>query len=98
MKRRPSDRLQVGDIDSTIAYEQRGSEWVLFRYVQGQAPGEADQAYFSSVQKCHEAFCKALHDRADLIETMYAPEADDSGTRRKITEFLEDIPNQMGNT
>ena len=97
MKRRPSDRLQVGEIDSTIAYEQRGSEWVLFRYVEGEAPGTRDQAYFSSVITCHEAFVAALRERIDLIETMYAPEADDSETRRRITAFLEDIP-QMGNT
>jgi len=90
--------MQVGDIDSTIAYEQRGSEWVLFRYVQGEAPGTQDQAYFSSVIKCHEAWVEALQERLDLVATMYAPEADDSGTRLRISEFLSDIPNQMGNT
>ena len=94
MKRRPSDRLQVGDIDSTIAYEQRGSEWVLFRYVEGEAPGTRDQAYFSSVIKCHEAFIKACHERLDGAESLHAPPADE-GTRRAITTFLDDIP-QMG--
>jgi len=91
MTRRPSMRLRVGDTDLIIAYEQRGQSWVLYWHEEGAAPGSTSQTFHQTVLQAHEAWTElciqAIRGNGDSL----APPAD-QGTRKLITQFLEDIP------
>lgn len=88
MTRRPRQELRVGDLDLIVGYEQRGSLWVVYRNLRGQAPSLSDQAEFSNRLEAHEAWKVTCHKAIDQVdESMAAPEQTTGG----IEHFFDDL-------
>ena len=89
MTSRPHMKLRFWDTDVVIGYEQRGKSWVLYRRIDGAAPGAAEQHFFATVFECHEAWQKECKMAIDSSDGLFAPGAD-IGTRTHIAVLLDD--------
>ena len=88
MTRVPLQQLRVGDLDLLVGYEQRGSVWVVYRTIRGQAPGTADQAEFDNRLEAHAAWKETCHKAIDQVDdSMAAPEQTTGG----ISHFFDDL-------
>jgi len=89
MTRRPHMKLRVGDIDVVYSYEQRGNSWVLYRRIDGEAPGASQQHFYTTVLECHEAWMAQCVAAIGGAGELFAPAAD-IGTRKQIAVILDD--------
>jgi len=82
-------KLRVGDIDVVYSYEQRGKQWVLYRHIEGEAPGASQQHYYETVIECHDAWMAQCVEAIGGAGELFAPQSD-LGTQRRISVLLED--------
>ena len=89
MTRRPHMRLRVGDLSLIVGYEQRGTDWVVYRNLEGEAPSMNDQQQFTNRLQAHESWLETCHRALSLVEERQAaPEREgDAG----IQHFFDDL-------
>lgn len=93
MTRRPHMTLRVGEVNLIIGYEQRGTEWVVYRTNEGEAPSFDQQAQFTNRIKAHEAWLETCHRALSIIEEKQA--APEREKEAGIQHFFDDLQGVM---